>query len=189
MTDERLDISSIFGKQDFVRNLIAYNIIMEGIMFYSGFMVALSFRQRNLLRNLGSMIDWVVRDESLHLRFGINPILTILEENPDIVTHHFSQEIKDMIIKGVKLEAAYNQHMFPRGILGLNADYVNQYVRYIADRRLEELGFQPYFKATNPAQWMGSANDVYELVNFFELQNTSYEVDTRATRQATIKPK
>ena len=187
MTDDRLDISSISGKQDFVRNLVAYNIIMEGIMFYSGFMVALSFRQRNLLRNLGSMIDWVVRDESLHLRFGINLILTILEENHDIITPQFSQEIKDMIIEGVKLEAAYNQQMFPRGILGLNADYVNQYVRYIADRRLEELGFQSHFKAANPAQWMGAANDVYELVNFFESQNTSYEVDTRATRQFTPK--
>ena len=180
MTDVRLDLNSLEGKKDFVRNLIAYNIIMEGIMFYSGFMVALSFRQRNILRNFGSMIDWVVRDESLHLKFGINLILTALEENPDLVTEEFSQEIKDMIIVGVKLEEAYNQAMFPKGILGLNADYVNQYVRYIADRRLEELGFEPHFHDKNPALWMSTANDVHELVNFFESQNTSYEVDARA---------
>lgn len=182
MSSDRLDINSLAGKKDFVRNLVAYNIVMEGIMFYSGFMVALSFRQRNLLRNLGSMIDWVVRDESLHLRFGINLILTILEENPDLVTKEFSQEIKDIIIQGVKLEEAYNKDMFPKGIAMLNADYVNQYVRYIADRRLEELGFDPHFKDSNPAKWMGAANDVYELVNFFESQNTSYEVDARATK-------
>ena len=91
MTEQTLDITTTEGKQDFVRNLVAYNIILEGIWFYSGFMVALSFRQRNLLRNFGSLIDWVVRDESLHLKFGINLILTVLEENPDLQTEEFAE--------------------------------------------------------------------------------------------------
>ena len=177
---ESLDVETVEGKKEFVKNLIAYNIVMEGIWFYSGFMVALSFRQRNKLKNFGSLIDWTLRDESLHLKFGINLILTILEENPEIVTEKFSQEIKDIIIKGVELENKYNQDMFPNGILGLNADYVNQYVQYVADRRLEELGFEAHYNVTNPAQWMASATDVMELVNFFETQNTSYEVDARA---------
>ena len=82
MTEQTLDITTTEGKQDFVRNLVAYNMILEGIWFYSGFMVALTFRQRNLLRNFGSLMDWIVRDESLHLKFGINLILTVLEENP-----------------------------------------------------------------------------------------------------------
>ncbi len=180
MTDEKLDIESPEGKKDFIRNLVAFNIVMEGIWFYSGFMVALSFRQRNQLRNFGSMIDWVLRDESLHLKFGINLILTILEENAELITPEFSQEIQDIIIEGVELENAYNRDLFPKGILGLNADYVNQYVQYVADRRLEELGFAPHFKADNPAKWMTAATDVFELVNFFESQNTSYEVDVRA---------
>src|SRR5690606_39577858 len=67
--------------------------ILEGIWFYSGFMVALSFRQRNLLRNFGSLIDWIVRDESLHLKFGINLILTVLDENPEVGTEEFAEEI------------------------------------------------------------------------------------------------
>lgn len=180
MTEMTLDINTPEGKKDFVRNLVAYNIVMEGIWFYSGFMVALSFRQRRQLRNFGSMIDWVVRDESLHLKFGLNLILTILEENPEIVTQEFSQEIKDIIINGVNLETNYNQDMFPRGILGVNADYVNQYVQYVADRRLEELGFEAHFKVTNPAKWMATATDALELVNFFETQNTNYEVNNRA---------
>ena len=182
MTEERLDINSLPGKKDFVRNLVVYNIIMEGIWFYSGFMVALSFRQRKLLRNFGSLIDWVVRDESLHLKFGINLILTILEENSELLTAEFSQEIRDLIIQGVNLETSYNQDMFPRGILGLNADYVNQYVQYVADRRLEELGFAPHFNTSNPAKWMAIANDTLELVNFFEAQNTSYEVNNKAEK-------
>ena len=177
MTEQTLDISTVDGKQDFVRNLIAYNIILEGIWFYSGFMVALSFRQRNLLRNFGSLIDWVVRDESLHLKFGMNLILTVLEENPDIATDEFAVEIHDMILKGVEMEAQYNRDMLPRGIPGMNADYV----KYLADRRLEELGLEPEYHVANPAKWMATANDTLQLVNFFETTNTSYEVNAHAT--------
>ena len=57
---------------------------------------------------------------------------------------------------------------------------MNQYVEYVADRRLEELGLPKHYGSKNPAKWMGTATDVYELVNFFEAQNTSYEVDVRA---------
>jgi len=178
MTEEVLDIETVEGKKDFIRNLVATNIVMEGIWFYSGFMVALSFRQRNQLRNFGSLITWVLRDESLHLKFGINLVHTALEENPELLTPEFAQEIKDIIIEGVERETAYNKDLFPRGILGLNADYVNQYVQYVADRRLEELGLGKAYNVTNPAKWMATSTDVFELVNFFEAQNTNYEVDS-----------
>lgn len=183
MTEDTLDISTPAGKQDFVRNLVGTNIVMEGIWFYSGFMVALSFRQRNQLRNLGSLINWVLRDESLHLKFGINLIHGILEENPDIVTEEFAKEIRDIVIEGVDLETQFNKDLFPRGILGLNADYVNQYVQYVADRRLVELGLDKHYNATNPAKWMSTATDVFELVNFFEQQNTSYENPTAGDKK------
>jgi len=143
-------------------------------------MVALSFRQRNLLRNFASLIDWIVRDESLHLKFGINLILTVLEENPEIATDEFAAEIQSMIIDAVTMEEAYNRDLLPNGILGLNADYINTYVKYLADRRLEELGFESVYGVANPAKWMATANDTLQLVNFFESINTSYEVDARA---------
>ncbi len=181
MTDDKLDIETTEGKKDFIRNLVAYNIVMEGTWFYSGFMVALSFRQRNQLRNFGSMINWVIRDESLHLKFGINLVHGILEENSELLTEEFATEIRNIIIEGVELENAYNKDLFPNGILGLNADYVNQYVQYVADRRLEELGLEKHYGVTNPAKWMSTATDVFELVNFFESQNTSYEVDSSAS--------
>ena len=157
---------------------VAYSIVMEGIWFYSGFMVVLSFRQRNKLRNFASIINWVIRDESLHLKFGMNLILHILEENPELLTAEFAEEIRSVVIEGVELEVAYNKDLFPNGILGLNSDYVNQYVKYVADRRLEELGMPKHYNVSNPAKWMSTATDVYELVNFFEQQNTAYEVDS-----------
>jgi ribonucleoside-diphosphate reductase beta chain len=181
MTEETLDITTTAGKQDFIRNLVAYNIILEGIWFYSGFMVALSFRQRNLLRNFGSLMDWIVRDESLHLKFGINLILTVLDENPDLQTPEFAAEIKKMITDAVAMEEEYNNDLLPNGILGLNAGYINQYVKYLADRRLEELGFGTEYNVTNPAKWMATANDTLELVNFFESTNTSYESNAKAS--------
>jgi ribonucleoside-diphosphate reductase beta chain len=184
MTEETLDITTTQGKKDFVKNLIAYNIILEGIWFYSGFMVALSFRQRNLMRNFGSLMDWVIRDESLHLKFGINLILTTLEENEDLQTEEFAAEIKQMILDAVEMEEAYNRDLLPKGILGLNADYVNQYVKYLTDRRLEELGFEAHYKVSNPAKWMAAANDTLELVNFFESTNTSYEVNSGGSSSA-----
>jgi ribonucleoside-diphosphate reductase beta chain len=180
MTETTLDVSTAEGKKDFIRNLIATNVVMEGIWFYSGFMVVLSFRQRNQLRNFGSMINWVLRDESLHLKFGMTLVLNVLEENPEILTKEFAEEIKAIIVEGVDLETAYNKDLFPRGILGLNAEYVNQYVQYVADRRLEELGIGAHYKVKNPAKWMSGATDVLELVNFFEAQNTNYEVDSHA---------
>jgi ribonucleoside-diphosphate reductase beta chain len=180
MTEDTLNVDTVDGKKDFIRNLVATNIVMEGIWFYSGFMVMLSFRQRNKLRNFGSMINWVIRDESLHLKFGMNLILNILEENGELLTQEFADEIRNIVIEGVDLETAYNKDLFPKGILGLNADYVNQYVQYVADRRLEELGMPPHYNVTNPAKWMTTATDVYELVNFFEQQNTAYEVNAKA---------
>ncbi len=181
MTEDTLDIDTVDGKKDFIRNLVATNIVMEGVWFYSGFMVALSFRQRNQLRNFGSMINWVLRDESLHLKFGISLIQHVLEENQELLTQEFADEIRSIIIEGVDREVAYNKDLFPNGILGLNADYVNQYVQYVADRRLEELGLEKYYNVTNPAKWMSTATDVFELVNFFEAQNTNYEVNANAS--------
>lgn len=181
MTEDTIDITTTEGKKDFIRNLIAYNIILEGIWFYSGFMVALSFRQRNLLRNFGSLMDWVIRDESLHLQFGINLILTVLEENEDLQDEEFADEIRNMILGAVEMEEAYNRDLLPKGILGLNADYVNQYVKYLADRRLEELGFEAHYNVSNPAKWMATANDTLQLVNFFEATNTSYEVNAKSS--------
>ena len=96
-------------KKDFVRNLVAYNIVLEGIWFYSGFMVGMGFRWRNLLRNVGSLLDWITKDENLHLTFGINLLLTILDENPDLQTQEFADEIRDLILQAVALEEAYNR--------------------------------------------------------------------------------
>jgi ribonucleoside-diphosphate reductase beta chain len=180
METGNVDVSTVGGIQQFVKNIVKTNIVTEGMWFYTGFMFALSFRQRNLMRNFGSLTDWINRDEALHLKAGINLILTILEEYPEIATPEFAQEVKEIILKAVELEENYNKALIPNGILGLNSNFISQYIRYIADRRLEELGFEAHYKVANPAKWMTAANDTFQLVNFFEAQNTSYEVNAGA---------
>lgn len=177
MSGGQIDIDTIQGKQDFIRNVVKTNIVTEGIWFYSGFMFSLSFRQRNLLRNFANITDWIARDEALHLKFGIYLILGILEEHPEVATPEFADEIRSIILKAVELETAYNNDLIPNGILGMNVDYINRYVQYVADRRLEELGFDPEYRVENPAKWMTTANDTFELINFFETINTNYEVN------------
>ena len=111
----------------------------------------------------------------------------ILDENPDLQTEEFAAEIKEMILSAVEMEEQYTKDLLPTGILGLNADYVNQYVKYLTDRRLEELGFEPHYNVSNPAKWMAAANDTYELVNFFESTNTSYEVNAAGNNDGKSK--
>ena len=87
-----------------------------------------------------------------------------------------------MILSAVEMEEQSNKDLLPKGILGLNAHYVNQYVKYLTDRRLEELGFEAHYTVSNPAKWMAAANDTLELVNFFESTNTSYEVNASSEK-------
>lgn len=171
-----LDLSTLEGKQALLRNMIGYFVVLEGVFFYGGFLLALSFRRRNLLKGLGTMIDWVLKDESLHLSFGIHLITAMLEEHPAVMTAEFAGDIHHMILEAVELERAYNEAVLPQPILGLSAETLNQYIEYVTDRRLEELGFEAHFKVPNPAKWMAAETDVPEIVNFFEVTNTTYEV-------------
>ncbi len=160
----------------FILNLVGYFVVLEGIFFYSGFALALAFRRRNLLRGLGTLVDWVLRDESLHLSFGIHLVLELLNENPEVITADFSRRVKGLILEAVGLEEEYNRAVLPRPLLGLGAEELNGYVRYIADRRLEELGLGAHFKAENPLRWLAVEVDAPELVNFFEARNINYQV-------------
>ena len=115
MTEQTLDITTTEGKQDFIRNLVAYNIILEGIWFYSGFMVALSFRQRNLLRNFGSLMDWVVRDEIAAPQVRHQPDPHGARGEPrDLQTAEFADEIRQMILDAVEMEEAVQPRPAPQ---------------------------------------------------------------------------
>lgn len=169
------------GKQKFLENLIGFYIIMEGIFFYSGFAMILSFNRQNKMTGIGEQFQYILRDETIHLNFGIDLINGIKEENPEIWTPEFQKHALELIMEAVELEAAYAADCLPRGILGLNAPMFREYSRYIGDRRLERIGLKAQYKAKNPFPWMSEAIDLGKEKNFFETRVTEYQSSSTLT--------
>ncbi len=163
------------GAQKFLENMIGYYIIMEGIFFYSGFVMILSMMRQNKMSGIGEQFQYILRDETIHLNFGIDLINSIKEENPGLWTPEFQQHIVELIDEAVKLEIAYASDCLPRGILGLSAEMFTDYVGYIADRRLERIGLKAQYGSKNPFPWMSETIDLGKEKNFFETRVTEYQ--------------
>jgi len=169
------ETDSFAGAQAFLKNLIGYFLIMEGIFFYSGFVMVLSFHRRNLMTGIGEQFQYILRDETIHLNFGIDLINGIRAENPDLWTAAFQQEMIERVREAVELEVAYAEDCLPRGILGLNAGLFRDYVQFIADRRLERIGLPTQYGSSNPFPWMSETLDLSKEKNFFETRVTEYQ--------------
>ena len=169
------DTRSTLGLQTFLRNLIAYYGVTEGIFFYSGFVIMLSFGRQNRMPGSAEQIQYILRDESIHMNFGIELINTIVDENPAVWSSEFQQSIVSSVKKAVELECAYTRECLPRGVLGLNADLLGEYVQHIADRRLEKLRLPTQYGSRNPFPWMSEVIDLKKEKNFFETRVTEYQ--------------
>ncbi len=173
--DDSFKTDSPENIQRFVHDLVGYYIIMEGIFFYAGFVMMLSFLRQNRMVGVGEQFQFILRDESVHLAFGADLINAIVEENQSIWTDDFKKKITDNIKRAVELEIAYAKDCLPRGILGLNADTVADYIKYVADRRLERIGLAKVYDAKNPFPWMSEVMDLRKEKNFFETRVTEYK--------------
>ncbi len=172
---EDFNTDSVEGIQKFLKNLIGFYIIMEGIFFYSGFVMILSFHRQNKMTGIGEQFQYILRDETIHLNFGIDLINGIKHENPEAWDSDFQQSIVDLIKEAVELEILYAQDCLPRGILGLTAPMFREYVQYIADRRLERIGLPAQYHSRNPFPWMSETIDLGKEKNFFETRVTEYQ--------------
>jgi len=163
------------GIQQFLKNLVGFYVIMEGIFFYSGFVMILSFHRQNRMTGIGEQFQYILRDETTHLNFGIDLINTIKEENPGVWTQELQDEICDMIREAVGYEIKYAEDCLPKGILGLNANLFREYVQHVADRRLERIGLRAVYGSRNPFPWMSETIDLSKEKNFFETRVTEYQ--------------
>jgi ribonucleoside-diphosphate reductase beta chain len=162
--------------QHFLKNLIAFYVIFEGIFFYVGFVQMLTFGRRNKMTGSSEQIQYILRDESMHLNFGIDLINQIKHENPHLWTKELQQEIAQMIHEATELEHRYAEDTMPRGILGLNAPMFKQYMLFIANRRCIQIGLDPIYKeVANPFPWMSEVIDLGKEKNFFETRVTEYQ--------------
>lgn len=173
--DPAFSTESSQGLQQFVENLVAFYIIMEGIFFYSGFAMMLSFHRRNLMTGIGTQFQYILRDETIHLNFGIDLINGIKAENPEIWTAVFQQKLLQMVRQATDLEIAFAADCLPRGVMGLNRQMFQEYVQYIADRRLERIGLPVQYRSSNPFPWMSETIDLSKEKNFFETRVTEYQ--------------
>ncbi|BBH53170.1 ribonucleotide-diphosphate reductase subunit beta [Fluviispira sanaruensis] len=164
------------GRSLFLKNLCAYYIGMEGMQFYSAFVLLLNFKRRNLLVGTSEQLEYIVRDESLHCRFGTKLINQYISENADIWTKELQEEVRKNIEHVVELEDAFVSDALPRDVLGLSYTQFAKYIRYIADRRVESIGLEPiYGEEETPFPWMNEIMDLPKEKNFFETRVTEYQ--------------
>jgi ribonucleoside-diphosphate reductase beta chain len=162
--------------QRFVRDLIGFYVIMEGIFFYAGFAMMLALKRQNKMVGIGEQFEYIMRDESIHLAFGCDLINTIKVEFPEIWSEEFRNEILLLVDRAVELEQRYAYDACPEGLLGINGDQFAQYVEHIADRRLDRLGLPKRYNRENPFPWMSQSTDLMKEKNFFETRVTEYQI-------------
>ncbi|MCH4248743.1 ribonucleotide-diphosphate reductase subunit beta [Acinetobacter populi] len=162
--------------QDLLRNMIAFYCVLEGIFFYCGFSQILSMGRRNKMNGVAEQFQYILRDESMHVNFGIDMINQIKIENPNLWTKEFQEEVIQMILEGTLLEIEYARDTMPRGVLGMNASMMEEYLKFICNRRLVQLGLpEQYPGVNNPFQWMSEMMDLRKEKNFFETRVTDYQ--------------
>lgn len=174
-TDSLKSASTIEEIRLLLKNIITYYIICEGIFFFSSFAMVLALGRQNKLQGCSDQIRFILRDETLHIQFGVHLINTIIQDYPKVWTVDFQEEITQQIIKAADLEIEYANETLPVGILGLTANMFLDYVHYIANRRMESIGLSYRFKNNNnPFPWLGEVADGISMGAFFERKERSY---------------
>jgi len=176
LSDPNFKTGTDEADQTLLRNLIGFYAVTEGIFFYCGFTQILSMGRRNKMTGVAEQFQYIMRDASMHLNFGIDVINQIKLENPHLWTKEFQQESIQMIMEGTELEIEYARDTMPRGVLGMNAAMMEEYLHFIANRRLSQLGLpEQYPGAQNPFPWMSEIMDLRKEKNFFETRVIEYQ--------------
>jgi len=176
LTNPTFETGTPEADRQLLRSLIVFACIMEGLFFYVGFVQILALGRQNKMTGAAEQYQYILRDESMHLNFGVDVINQIKMENPHLWTVEFREEVRGLIQKGVELEYAYAEDTMPRGVLGLNATMFKEYLRFIANRRCQQIGVDALYPgATNPFPWMAEMIDLKKEKNFFETRVTEYQ--------------
>ncbi|CUT16996.1 ribonucleotide-diphosphate reductase subunit beta [Candidatus Ichthyocystis hellenicum] len=176
LTDPHFKTGSFDSDQSLLKSLVVFACIMEGLFFYVGFVQILALGRQNKMTGAAEQYQYILRDESMHCNFGIDLINQIKIENPELWTPTFQNELYELMIEAVELEHSYAVDTMPRGVLGLNSDMFSSYLRFIANRRLAQIGLEPLFSGQeNPFPWMSEMIDLKKEKNFFETRVTEYQ--------------
>lgn len=176
LSDPKFDTGTVENDQALLKNLIAFYCCLEGIFFYCGFTQILSMGRRNKMTGTSEQFQYILRDESMHLNFGIDMINQIKFENPQLWTDEMREQATQMILQATQLEIEYARDTMPRGVLGMNAAMMEEYLQFIANRRLVQIGLPEQFQnVENPFPWMSEIMDLRKEKNFFETRVIEYQ--------------
>ncbi|KAF1017741.1 MAG: ribonucleotide-diphosphate reductase subunit beta [Burkholderia sp.] len=176
LTDPTFVTGTLEADQKLLKSLIVFACIMEGLFFYVGFTQILALGRQNKMTGAAEQYQYILRDESMHCNFGIDLINQIKLENPHLWTLEFRAEIRDLFKHAVELEYGYAEDTMPRGVLGLNASMFKSYLRFIANRRCQQIGLDALFQNwENPFLWMSEMIDLKKERNFFETRVFEYQ--------------
>ena len=177
LSDPSFTTGTVEKDKALLQNLIAFYCVLEGIFFYCGFTQILSMGRRNKMTGVAEQFQYILRDESMHVNFGVDVINQIKIENPHLWDAEMRDKATQMILEGTELEIQYARDTMPRGVLGMNAAMMEEYLQFIANRRLAQLGLPEQFKGvSNPFPWMSEIMDLRKEKNFFETRVTEYQV-------------
>jgi ribonucleoside-diphosphate reductase beta chain len=176
---DKYDYMQEFGietNRDIAMTLAMFGAFTEGLQLFASFAILMNFPRFNKMKGMGQIVTWSVRDESLHTQSVIKLFRTFIHENPEIWDEEFQRELYVACETVLNHEDAFIDLAFEMGgIEGLEGREVKEYIRYIADRRLSQLGLQPVYRIEkNPLPWMEEMLNGVEHANFFENRATEY---------------
>ena len=171
-----LDLTLTENKQELAKNIFIFGQCMEGTQFYGLFGMVLSLARQNKFPGIGQMFRYTLRDESNHIELFRNLFRVLIDENPDVWTEEFRNELVDIMKEAIVLEKDFIRDCLPVNSVGLSAEEFCTYIDYIADRRLNGVGLEVLNPGLeNPFPWLAEMMDVKKEQNFFEGRVTEYQ--------------
>ena len=163
LTDEKL-LLALFANQ-----------ILEGLYFYAGFAALYALGKSGKMLGSSQMIRFIQRDEVTHLLLFQNMINSVRKERPELFTSELEQKVRSMFRKAVELESSWGSYITQGQILGFTDAIITQYIQYLADRRLEAVGYKAEYNVKHPIPWVdGYASFNEQRTNFFEGNVVNY---------------
>jgi ribonucleoside-diphosphate reductase beta chain len=171
-----MDMTLLENKQALAKNIFMFGQVMEGTQFYGLFGMLFSLYRQNKFPGVGQMFAYTCRDESNHIEVFRNLLMDLVTENPEIWTPEFKEELRSAMLEGITLEKEFIKDCLPVSGVGMNSKDFEQYIDYIANRRLTSCALAPLTeKVTNPFPWLAEMMDIKKEQNFFEGRVTEYQ--------------
>jgi ribonucleoside-diphosphate reductase beta chain len=171
-----VDLTLTENKQLLAKNIFLFGQCMEGTQFYGLFGMILALYRQNKIPGIGQMFRYTLRDESNHIELLRNLLMDLVDENQDVWTPEFKEELRNLMRQAVQLEKDFIADCLPVNAVGLSVEEFSTYIDYIADRRLDSCGLAPLNEGVeNPFPWLAEMMDIKKEQNFFEGRVTEYQ--------------